>query len=119
MKIQHPKFLLQAFSLIVIILAFGCKDEKVFSLSENDLKMVGVLVDIYTADAALREYRDLNVKDSLKRAYFDQIYQIHHVDSAWISSQRNRLESDPVRMDSVYSRALAAVELIKAKGTKK
>ena len=50
---------------------------------------------------------------------FDQIYQIHDVDKEWISTQRARLESDPVRMDSVYSRALSAVELIKAKGRAK
>ncbi len=119
MKIQPSKYLWLTFSVFLISLVLGCKEEKAFSLTKNDLKMVDVLMDVYTVDAAIREYRDLIVKDSLKKAYFDQIYQIHQVDKEWLDAQRARLESDPVRMDSVYTRALSAVELIKAKGRAK
>ena len=118
MKIQPSKLFVLAISFF-LILPTGCKEEKTFSLSENDLKMVDVLIDVYTVDAAIREFRDLSVKDSLKKTYFDQIYQIHDVDKEWLDAQRARLESDPVRMDSVYTRALSAVELLKAKGRPK
>ena len=97
----------------------SCKEEKPFALSENDVKMVDVLIDIYTVDAAIRDYSDLSEKDSLKKAYFNQIYELHQVDETWVQTQRARLEADPVRMDSVYSRALAALEVIKAKGRSK
>ena len=120
MKNPHTNFFLWAFSLILLSITMGaCEEKKVFSYMENDLKMIDVLIDVHTVDAALREYKDTKVKDSLRRTYFDQIYQIHQVDEKWIRNQRARLELDPVRMDSVYSRALSIVEVLKAKGRDK
>ena len=122
MKIQNiylPVMLKFVFSLLLITLMLGaCQEEEPFAFSEDDLKMVDVLIDVYTVDAAIRDYSDLSEKDSLKRAYFDEIYQIHGVDKEWLDSERARLESDPVRMDSVYSKALAAIELLKGQRPK-
>ncbi|HHB80102.1 MAG TPA: hypothetical protein ENK85_12800 [Saprospiraceae bacterium] len=113
MRVIH---LILWFSMVGLV---SCQKKPDFSLTENDLKMVDVLVDIYTADAALRDYRDLHLKDSLKQAYFEQLYQIHQVDADWVSAERKRLESDPVRMDSVYTRALSAIEQLKSAGKRK
>ena len=122
MKIQNvrlPAMQKFVFSLLLITFMLGaCQEEKPFVFSEDDLKMVDVLIDVYTVEAAIRDYRDLSVKDSLKRAYFDQIYQIHGIDKEWLDNERARLESDPVRMDSVYSKALAAIELLKGRKPK-
>lgn len=104
------------FSLGFLMLSFlmlSCQEKQVFSLSENDLKMVDVLIDIYTVDAAIREYTDLDLKDSLKRAYFEQVYELHGINEEWLQTERVRLESEPIRMDSVYTRALTRLEAIK------
>ena len=97
---------------------FSCQEKPVFTLSDDDLKMVSVLVDVYTVEASLREITDLQQKDSLKAAYFKQIYQIHHIDADWLNTQRQRLETDPVRMDSIYSRSLIFIETVKSDGNR-
>ncbi len=98
--------------LLVLLLGSGCKGEDAFQFSEDDLKMVDVLIDIHTADAAVREVRNnTHKRDSLKFSYFQQIFQLHDIDSIWLVDQKARLESDPVRMDSVYTRAVAKTKV--------
>lgn len=103
----------QLYVLMAFLLLLSCKENEEFQFSADDLKMVDVLVDIHSADAATREVRaNLALKDSLKFSYFKQIFNLHNIDSLWLMNQKNRLDSDPVRMDSVYARAVAKTKAL-------
>ncbi len=112
---MNPKYF---FLLSVLFVLVSCREKETISLTENDLKLVPILVDVYTIEAALRTTQDADVQDSLRQVYFDQLYQIHHIDKEWLDEERKRLEADPVRMDSVYSRALVFIEKYKSRNVR-
>ena len=101
------------YGFMTLLLLSGCKESEAFQFSTDDLKMVDVLVDIHSADAAVREVRDnLAVRDSLKNSSFHQIFKLHDIDSLCLMDQKLRLDGDPVRMDSVYARAVAKTKFL-------
>lgn len=107
---------IKRYSFLVILLLFsmfGCREKETFSLTDDDLKMVDVTVDVFTINGAVRDVQPPETKDSLTLVYFNQLYQIHGIDSVWLASQQSRLIQDPIRMDSVYNRAKAALQMLK------
>jgi len=96
-------------AMLVAAVACGSPEEPPPVLTADDLKLARVIADLHVAEAAAEKYRDGVRRDSVRAVYLRQIYAIHSVDSAWVAERFQEMAADPVRMDSVYARALQLV----------
>jgi len=91
-------------------------------LSEE--KIIAVLKDIHVAEAMLTETADRRAKDSLARTYYPQIFRIHDVRPEDFDQTMNALFTDPIALDSIYTKIIKSLsdekaELLKAAAPKK
>jgi len=68
-------------------------------------KLIEVLTDAHYAEAALQEVYG-NQKDSLKRVYYQEIFQLHQVTEEQLTKSMDILRKDPIRLDKIYQKIL-------------
>jgi hypothetical protein len=68
-------------------------------------KLIEILTDAHYAEAALQEVYG-NQKDSLKKIYYKEIFQLHKVSKEEMTKSMDILREDPARLDKIYQAIL-------------
>ncbi len=66
-----------------------------------DEKLIAVMIDLYTAEAAMQDI-NVELQDSLTSLYRDQISAIHAVDIKLVEEDLERLQSDLPQYESLH-----------------
>ncbi len=72
-------------------------------------ELIEVLCDIHIVEGALQNRPSVQ-KDSVAKAYYDQVYEKHHITEADFLTSLERLEADPKLMSKVYSQVLVQLD---------
>jgi len=85
----------------------GCEKEKPLPVPPE--KMVGVLVDVHLAEAAVQHLTGIK-KDTTIRKYYRQIYQIHGITESDFDSTLNLIHHDPELLRDIYKAVTDTIE---------
>lgn len=88
-------------ALILLFLPiFACNvGQKKLPISEK--KLIQILTDVHYAEAALQDVYGVQ-KDSLKKVYYQEIYQLHETSEEELTKTMDILRQNPERLDKVY-----------------
>jgi hypothetical protein len=95
------KKLLFAFALLISFLA--CEKSLNTPISED--KLVDILIDLHTAEAAVQDEQQ-RVRDSMTKIYYQQIFDKHQVSKADFDTTLATYSRHPIRFDTVYNHVL-------------
>ncbi|MEO1514355.1 MAG: DUF4296 domain-containing protein [Bacteroidota bacterium] len=87
-----------------LICLLGCKEKVELSIDKD--KFAVVLRDIHIAEAAANDIPDTKLKDSVLQVFYQQVYDMHGVDSTLIHDNINLMRTDPVLSREVYTKVL-------------
>lgn len=96
------------FIIFTLVITSSCNGNKEKLPIERD-KLVDVLVDVHIAEAVLQEYT-LQAKDSIGKAYYQKIYELHKVDEKAFNKSMYLIRQNPAAMESLYKDVLAEIE---------
>ncbi len=109
----------KAFLFLIILILCSCQSkEKAYEPSYNEDKMIGVLIDLYTAEAAIKDLQP-KLKDSLITLYKDQIETIHKVDMGLIEKDLQDLQVRPGLYKSLHEKVQDSIALLEKSYNKK
>jgi hypothetical protein len=92
--------LLRVCLILILSICFACNvGQKRLPIPEK--KLIEILTDAHYAEAALQEVYG-NQKDSLKKIYYMEIFQLHHVSEEEMTKSMDILRKDPARLDEIY-----------------
>lgn len=101
------RFFIWMFVLAVgLLLACGREENKI-PMQESEL--VNLLIDVHVAEAAAQDLYG-EIKDSVGRAYYDQIYQIHDIDQAIFDTTLAVLRRNPEYASRVYQKVMDEID---------
>jgi len=90
--------------ILILSIFFACNvGQKRLPVPEK--KLIEILTDAHYAEAALQEVYG-NQKDSLKKIYYQEIFQLHQVSEEEMTKSMDILRKDPVRLDKIYQAIL-------------
>lgn len=87
---------------IAVISLFSCRKEAKIPIPEE--KMAKVLKDMLFAEAAMNRV-SRSMEDSVQKQYYQQIYQIHDIDSTQLANTFKMMQDDPKLAESLYAKA--------------
>jgi len=98
------------FTLLVtsLLVFFGCSQKKQEGTLSED-KLVEILLDAHTAEAAL-SYMYGEKKDTFAENYYSEIYTIHDISEKEFRQAIQDLREDNAAMIRVYTRILAQLD---------
>lgn len=100
-------------TLLGLLLSLSCCTSPGTADCPVDLDMMGpVMIDLHLAEALSIEIPFL-VRDSILEVYFDKVLQDHQLDRTEFDSLMRIIRSEPVWVDSLYTRVgedLARIE---------
>ncbi len=99
--------MLRLLILFLLFFAASCDSEPVFNY--DDETIVKVLKDMLIAEGAATRIAN-DQRDSLTRFYYDQIYQIHGIDSMKFTNDLRLLGESPAHSTEIYSRVEKELE---------
>jgi len=67
----------------------------------SDKKLIQILTDVHYAEAALQDVYGIQ-KDSLKKVYYQEIYQLYETSEEELTKTMDILRQDPERLDKIY-----------------
>jgi hypothetical protein len=108
MNLRYGIFLI----LFLQILSSCNKQEKV-ELPFPREKVVAILTDIHVSEAALQPLFG-EVKDSISKIYYQQIYEIHDINSAQLKELMTTLKEHPMEMEAIYEGVIDEISRQKA-----
>ncbi len=85
--------------LLIVVCAIACKRGP--ELPIGDEKLVKVLADAHVAEAAVQNLSGL-YKDSVKREYYNQIYEMHRISESDLRLALDILSNHPDKMEKLY-----------------
>lgn len=89
-------------SFVILFLSAGsCRPSPTLPVEEDLL--VKVLADVHIAEAAVQNFAGAH-KDSIKRIYYQQIYDIHGVSETDFRAALQILSDDQVKMEKLYKK---------------
>jgi Domain of unknown function (DUF4296) len=96
-------------SYVIVFLGafFACQNSAKAPISEATL--MKVLLDVHTAEA-LVEGENQNVRDSMAKIYYAQIFQKHNVSRIDFDSTMAIYSRHPTQLDTIYNRLLKTVK---------
>lgn len=100
------KVLCAALSALLFV-CVACQNALNAPVSEE--KLINVLYDIHTAEALL-ESESQNMRDSMTKKYYAQIYQKHGISQVDFDSTMAIYTRNPTQLDTVYNRVLRIVK---------
>ena len=95
----------------------GCTPEKQSKRTYDDDKLIGVMIDLYAAEAAIKDLKESH-KDSLIIVYRDQIGIIQEVEMSTIDRDLELLQSnleDYSRLHKIVRDSIVAIEKKRSK----
>ena len=95
------------YTLIIFLLLVSCREEAP-SLPVAPELAAEIIIDIHGAEAALQGAYG-TTKDSLAKAYYEQIYTIHDIDSSTFVELMQIMRYYPERLEEVYGIAIERV----------
>lgn len=99
---------------LLFLSLLSCEEEQVAAAPViEEETLINVLADIHMAEAALQALRG-STKDSMSQMYYEQVYEIHQVDSASVASSLEIMREQPERMKAVYDQVMERVEKMNA-----
>lgn len=106
------------FSLLYLInILIGCQGVAPEPTLQRE-KLIDILVDVHIAEAAIANVYGSG-RDSLAEVYYNQIYNIHRIDSTIFQEQITRLRKNPAYMKDLYEDVLTEVNRLDAPKNKK
>jgi len=88
--------------LILLFLAISsCR--RTPSMPIDEAKLVKVLADVHIAEVAVQNFAGTH-KDSIKRIYYQQIYDIHGISEADFKSSLQILSDHQDKMEKLYKK---------------
>jgi len=97
-----------------LALLFGDQEEQIeFPISEE--KLINVLADIHFAESASKDYVNLK-KDSSIILFYNQVYQIHEIDSIALDSSLVLLKNHPRTAEKIYRQVLERLSVMENEG---
>jgi hypothetical protein len=94
--------------VLVLLLVFGCQPDTI-ELPVSVEKAATIITDVHTAEAAILPLYGLR-KDSFAAMYYDQICQIHQIDSTTLVALIKIVRNNPEIMGEIYSEAFREIE---------
>ena len=95
-------------SLVIFVLtASSCRRTPVMPVDEATL--VKVLADVHIAEVAAQNFAGA-YKDSIKRIYYQQIYEIHGISEADFKSSLQVLSDHQDKMEKLYKKVETQLE---------
>jgi hypothetical protein len=98
LKINKNNYLL----FFAIFLAQCHKSEK---LPITDITLSSILTDIHIAEAAV-DNESTDMKDSITRLYYPQIFEHHGIEQWQFDSSMSILSRSPVQMERIFKKVL-------------
>lgn len=86
--------------LLFFMTAFACNAGKK-NLPIPEKKLIEILIDMHYAEAALQDVYGVQ-KDSLKKVYYGEIYQLYQTSEEEMTKTMDILRQDPTHLDKVY-----------------
>ncbi|MBR9921114.1 MAG: DUF4296 domain-containing protein [Bacteroidetes bacterium] len=83
---------MKPFLFLVLICLTSCVDKK--ELPPVDEQLVRVMVDLHVAEGAASNLTS-RMRDTLLPAYYQQVFEIHHMEEAVWEQKIKELEKDP------------------------
>ena len=77
------------------------RQDKNESKNYEDEKLIAVMIDLYTAEAAMQDIK-VELRDSLTSIYRGQIAAIHSVDMTLVEEDLERLQSDLTKYEALH-----------------
>ena len=99
------------------IVISGCTTDKAPKRTYADDKLIGVMIDLYTAEAALKDLSQSD-KDSLSIVYRNQIGKIQEVDMSIVERDIEILQSDLETYSRVHLLVKDSIVAIEKKRSK-
>ncbi|MDX2067541.1 MAG: DUF4296 domain-containing protein [Haliscomenobacter sp.] len=79
---------------------FACnRTQKKLPIPEK--KLIQILTDVHYAEAALQDVYGIQ-KDSLKKIYYQEIYQLYETSEEELTKTMDVLRQNPERLDKIY-----------------
>jgi hypothetical protein len=97
--------------LFIIVLLAQCSSSEKMPITEAT--MSNILTDIHIAEASV-DNESAEMKDSITRLYYPQIFERHGIQQWQFDSTMSMLSKNPVQMERIFKRIL---ENIKKKNT--
>ncbi len=86
--------------LLFLLPLFACNvGQKKLPIPEKQL--IQILTDAHYAEAALQDVYGVQ-KDSLKKVYYQEIYQLYETSEEELTKTMDILRQDPERLDKIY-----------------
>lgn len=98
--------------LMFSIILWSCKKEVQPTLSDD--KLVAILTDLHLAEASFMTLNQ-NVKDSIYKVYYQQIFEIHEVTDSTFFKDFELLRRNPKKLEKVYKNVIEEIEQIDVK----
>jgi len=99
--------------IIVFLIALGCQQNETSYAIEDEM-MVKILLDMHIAEAASLQV-DISERDSLRRIYYDQIFEIHEVPKKTYEEDMELLKRDAEKLASIYDKVIEQLKERKQK----
>jgi hypothetical protein len=88
-------------SVLFFFLPFSACNLGQKKLPIPEKKLIQILLDAHYAEAALQDVYGVQ-KDSLKKVYYQEIYQLHETTEDELTKTMDILRKDPERLDKIY-----------------
>ena len=95
--------------ILVIFITTASSCRRTPGLPVDEAKLVKVLADVHIAEVAAQNFAGA-YKDSIKRIYYQQIYEIHGISEADFKSSLQVLSDHQDKMEKLYKKVETQLE---------
>ena len=99
--------------IIVLFILLGCQQDDISYAIEEEM-MIKILADMHIAEAATLQ-GDISQRDSLRKIYYDQIFEIHEVPKETYEEDMDVLKRDAKKLASIYDKVIEQLKQRKEK----
>ena len=108
---MYRKVLLSFVSALSILFLFTCEANQAVNLPIDQESMVKVFCDVHIIEGALQNQK-ASEKDSLAKAYYNQIYEKHNIQEQDFVKTLEVLEKNPKLLGQIYDQVLVELDSI-------
>jgi hypothetical protein len=105
------QFLVLSFIFALGFIFTNCEEEKPEPLPFEEEKIIGILIDVHLAEAAIQSLGKV-MKDSMSSVYYDQICTIHDISRPEFDSLLIMLRDRPDDLKNLYEKMLERIEIM-------
>jgi hypothetical protein len=103
--------LLPFFTTLSILFLFTCDANPTVNLPIDEEALVKVLCDVHVVEGALQNQK-ASEKDSLAKAYYNQIYEKHDIQEQDFVKTLEAMEKNPKLLGQIYEQVLVELDSI-------